>query len=317
MQKIAIDVGYSHTKAMTSEGRVIIPSVVAPYREQALEVENKEYKTDIRYPGLDTKSYFVGELAEREGREQTFTLDAKKHLHENHNVLIMTASTALEMQPRATVVVGLPVTYFRSQKQDLEECLRSIEASVGIDNKHFGYVQFENVIVYPQGAGALMVAPDLPREGKVLLVDVGFKTTDLVTAEIVNGQVRPIGSLCTSFEIGVFNLQEIIRQAFQKRTGVPLIQNAAKTLITEGKIYHYGKLLDFGLEIQKAKQAVTQSIIDQVQNFMANQMASLRIVYLAGGGAIMLPELQRVYPITSVIPDPQWANVRGFLQVAS
>jgi len=80
--KIAIDVGYSHTKAVNSEHKILIPSVAAPYRDLVLADLSKNGTGHvIKISSVDgTKvQYFVGDLALREGHTASFTTEREKH----------------------------------------------------------------------------------------------------------------------------------------------------------------------------------------------------------------------------------------------
>ncbi|MBM7854926.1 plasmid segregation protein ParM [Desulfohalotomaculum tongense] len=318
MQAIAIDVGYSHVKAVSPDHRIIIPSVVAPYRELTLAdmSEGVGHTVEIRQVNGTKTKHFVGELAVREGRGATFTLDRHKHRHPNHDILILTSARLLNIQPGAILGVGLPVAYYRSQREELSKHLMSLHAEVKVDNGSFNRVSFGRVVVYPQGAGALLTAPDLPSDGLVLLVDVGYKTTDFVVAEIAGGIARPVSSLCGSIETGVHTVHEAISAEYQTRTGTPLAAVDVHQLINnKGKIFFYGNEIDLSDALKKIKDAVAVNIIDQVMARLGDRAAFVRRAYLAGGGADALPALKNIFPVTQILPDPQWANAKGFLSV--
>lgn len=318
--QIAIDVGYSHVKAVTPKNRIIIPSVVAPYRDLALADLSQNgtgHITEIRKVDGSKTRYFVGKLALKEGHAVGFTLDREKHKHPNHDVLVFTAARLLDVGTASTIVVGLPVAYYRSQKDELKRHLESLYAEVSVDNDTLTRISFGKVIVYPQGAGALLTAPALPDNGLALLVDVGYKTTDYVTAEIVNYMVKPVSSMCGSIEIGIYTVHEMIAQEFQVRTGSPLSALMVPEILSEGKIVYYGREMDFSDVIEKTRADIARTIADQVKAALGKRFAFIRRVYLAGGGVKALPELTNHFPVAEILPDPQWANADGFLKVIS
>jgi plasmid segregation protein ParM len=317
---LAVDVGYSHVKAAGPSGRVLIPSVVAPYRELPLaDLSRNEtgHVVAIRRVDGSVSRYFVGELALREGKGATFTLDREKHLHPNHDVLLLAAARLLGAGANASVVVGLPVAYYRNQKDELRRHVEGLHAEVSVNGGHFVRVSFGKVVVYPQAAGALLAAPDLPEAGLVLAVDVGYRTTDYVTAEVRDGQARPVASLCGSAEVGVFNVHEALCAEYQVRTGAPLSPMRASEIARNGGLtYYYGRELDLSGVLEKARAEVARQVADQVRAALADRLAEVRKVYLVGGGALELPFLARLLPAAEVLPDPQWANAAGFLRLA-
>ncbi|NHM26987.1 ParM/StbA family protein [Desulfofundulus sp. TPOSR] len=320
---IAIDVGYSHTKAVSPDRRVLIPSVVAPYSELPLAELSRNgsgHVVEIRRLNGDTKNgvtkkYFVGELALREGQGATFTLDREKHRHPNHDILVLAAARLLEAREGATLVVGLPVAYYRLQKEELRKQLEALHAKVSVDDGPLARVSFGKVVVYPQGAGALLTASDLPENSLICLVDVGFKTTDYVLAKVAGGMVGPEGG--GSVEYGVFQMYETVAAAFGSETGAPLDMNVAAAVAAQGRVTFRGRELDLTASVKAARVNTARAIADRVLAALGQKGDFVAKFYLAGGGAVALPELTDMFPAAEVLPDPQWANAEGFLRVVT
>ncbi|MBE3585376.1 MAG: ParM/StbA family protein [Thermoanaerobacter sp.] len=320
MGVLAIDVGYSCVKAVSASGkRVLFPSVVSPARDLALADLFKDsmgHRVEIRNLAGEVKRYFVGELALREGGQAaTFTMEREKHLHPNHDVLIFTASRLLDAGAGATLVAGLPVAYYRQQKQELERHLMGLHAEVSVGDLPFTRVSFGRVIVYPQGAGALLTAPELPASGLVCLVDIGYKTTDFVTAEITGGLARPVSSLCGSVEIGTYNAEAVAAAAYHARTGAPANPARLPEILRSGKAYFRGREVDLSCEAAEARRAVAQAVADRVLAELGGRADEVVKFYLAGGGAEALQEILDFLPGAVKPPEAQWANALGFLKV--
>lgn len=300
-----------------SEGdRVLIPSVVSPARELVLAELSQTNGYLVEIENLNSgerNKYFVGELAVKEGSEATFTLDSKKHLHPNHDILVFTTAALLNIPEGATVVAGLPISYFSAQKAELKSHLERLNALVSVNGGPKKRISFGRAIIYPQGAGALLMA-DLPESGTVLLVDPGQKTTDYVTAEIRDGMARPISAQCGSVELGVFDLHVAIATEFQSLTGSPLPVSKAPEILRDGSIFYMGKEYDFRSVIVKAKKDVSRKIADQIKANLKASFGFNRRTYLVGGGAECLP-LTEGFPGAEIIPEPRWANAFGFLSV--
>ncbi|MBC7324472.1 MAG: ParM/StbA family protein [Moorella sp. (in: Bacteria)] len=317
---IAIDVGYSCVKAASASGkRVLFPSVVAPARDLALADLSRNgvgHQVEIQNLAGETRKYFVGELALREGGQAaTFTMEREKHLHPNHSVLLLAAARLLDAGAGATLVAGLPVAYYRSQREELARHLMGLHAGVSVDGLPFVRVSFGKVVVYPQAAGALLVVQDLPSSGLVCVLDIGYKTSDYVTAEIVNGQVRPVSTLCGSLETGVFAAEEMLAGFYQAKTGTPISPARLPGILRNGKAYFRGKEIDFSGEAKNAREAVAQTITDHLLANLGGRADEVARFYLAGGGAEALPELEKMLPGAVKLPEAQWANVSGFLKV--
>lgn len=319
MAILAVDVGYSHVKAVSAAGkRALIPSVVSPARDLALADLSRNgvgHQVEIQNLEGEVKRYFIGELALREGGQAaTFTMEREKHLHPNHDVLILAAAQLLGATAGATLVAGLPVAYYRSQREELARHMMGLHAEVSVDGSPPARISFGKVVVYPQAAGALLIALDLPESGLVCLVDVGFKTTDYVTAEIRDGLARPVSSLCGSVETGVYYVEAIVANAYQARTGAPANPARLPEILRSGRAVFRGREVDLSREVADARQAVAQAIADRVLADLGVRADEVARFYLAGGGAEALPELEKMLPGAVKLPEAQWANALGFLK---
>lgn len=316
----AIDVGYSQTKAVSLDHKIMLPSVVAPYRELPMGdlLKNSGHVVIIRKVNGDIQRYFTGELALREGQGVTFTLDREKHLHPNHDILMLTAAYLLNAGAGTTLVAGLPVAYYRLQKDELRRHLELLHAEVSVDGGSFRRISFGKVIIYPQGAGALLTVGNLPGSGLVCLIDVGYKTTDYVTVEMFGGQGKPVASLCGSVEYGISRIHEAVAAEFEVKTGAPIDLNTAASLADAGKTTFRGKEIDLTTAIKAARETTARAITDRVLAALGPKGDFITKFYLAGGGALTLTELKDMFPAgqAQVIPDPQWANAEGFLTLS-
>ncbi|SFR11722.1 ParM/StbA family protein [Desulfoscipio geothermicus] len=314
----AVDVGYGYTKAVSSLGkRVCFPSVISSARDLPLaELANESigHTVVIRKEGAPAERFFVGQLALKEGRSVQFTLDDVKHKHPVHDVVLLTALALLEPEAAGKLVVGLPVDYYREQGKSLSQHLTNLTATVSVDGGPVKQISFDNVLVYPQGAGALLVAPDMPSNGIVALVDVGHKTTDCVALELGNGGSRPVQSMCISVEAGIVHLHQAVIEEFLKLTGIRLPAVYTEQVLRTGRVWFKGQELDLSHVLADARKVIARSIADGVLAAWGDRADFVRRVYLAGGGALELPGLADMFSGASVIPDAQFANVLGFLK---
>ena len=124
------------------------------------------------------------------------------------------------------LVVGLPLSFYRGQKETLRERLSTLSAWVSVDGKERKYISFNNVMVFPQGAGALVSLGDtLPDSGMIGLIDIGTYTTDFMLFEIKNGMPVPMPDACGSVEAGIYLAQRSLAEEFEKQVGSPCAEN--------------------------------------------------------------------------------------------
>ncbi|MCL0033070.1 ParM/StbA family protein [Peptococcaceae bacterium] len=121
--------------------------------------------------------YFVGELAVKEGKKENLmtTFNRERYKHITYDVLVLTATRLLvnENEKEINLAVGLPVSYFKQQKDELKKKLEQVFAKVSVNNNKHLPINFRQVIVYPQGAGALLTVSNLPDDGRILIIDIG------------------------------------------------------------------------------------------------------------------------------------------------
>ncbi|MDI6710467.1 MAG: ParM/StbA family protein [Bacillota bacterium] len=313
--RIAIDLGYSHVKGVSENHRVLIPSVVSPARELLLADlgEKVGHRVEIRRVNGNTEAYFVGHLALREGLAPSLSLDRERWTQPHHDVLVLATARLLDAMPGTDLVVGLPPGYYGELKDALARHLMALHGEVAVDGGEPKRVSFGRVLVYPQGAGALLTVTDLPARGLVALVDVGYKTTDLVGGEIAGGRWRVISSLCGTVEVGVHAVHEFLAQEIRRVSGAQLDETRLAELMEEGGFCFRGREYDVRPLLARARANVAQAIADRVLARLGERGDFVRRIYLAGGGAAALPELAEMLPVCQPIPEAQWANALGYL----
>ncbi|HHY31285.1 MAG TPA: ParM/StbA family protein [Syntrophaceticus sp.] len=180
---ISIDIGYGYTKAVSDTGhRLSFPSVVAPTHMDLFNgVFNNStgHKVKIFTPDEEQEK-LVGELALNSTAAQNLVARHEKPA-DMHDLLLLTAAFLCDAGAKSAVsdienslVVGLPLSFYRGQKEALKERLSKLTVWVSVDGKERKYISFKNVSVLPQGAGALVsLGEQLPKSGMIGLIDIG------------------------------------------------------------------------------------------------------------------------------------------------
>src|ERR1051325_654342 len=201
MNVLAVDTGYSATKiySETKAGRktLIFPSVIgqAEFGEDFLGTTEDNFIAELSlYPGRIRN---FGETAVRLNRGGEMTAD-RDMFTKHYNPALTIAGIARVMEEKQlptpdTLVVGLPVNYYASQRQTLTEKLTGKHSVklYRINGKvdHTIEFAFDNILVLPQGYGSYL-SYALDRDGKKIedrlvstaVIDGGEKTIDIVSA---------------------------------------------------------------------------------------------------------------------------------------
>ena len=133
---------------------------------------------------VNGRPYLIGEAA----RLHTVSLFSQDKATDSLTQALTWAGTARLLSPGYHVVrlgVGLPLAWYATQKSALSQ---SLQGRVTVDDRHLDIPQ---VTVFPQGIGALLTA-DLPENGLVGLVNIGYRTVDYLVAPIRDGVPAPM-----------------------------------------------------------------------------------------------------------------------------
>jgi len=232
-------------------------------------------------------------------------------------MLIATAAYLLGATEGDTLAVGLPISYYRTQRQELHKRLLMLNDFISVDGNDTKRISFGSVKVFPQALGALFLQ-DLG-DGFVGVIDIGYLTTDYLLFDVRQGQPIPILEACGSVEIGVSQIHQRLAMAFHAKTGInlPLYMQAKaldKALRGESLLVA-GKEIDLSRDIKHICQETTRQIVEGVKSHWRDKIDFTGQILGIGGGM----ELLRPYfklPQLNIIPDPVYANAQGFLTLS-
>ncbi|RJX20164.1 MAG: ParM/StbA family protein [Desulforudis sp.] len=322
---IAVDVGYSHVKAMSDGGaKASFPSVVAPGDESPLNGlfgRGVEHRVSVR-PFFSQKEsarrHLVGEAALRV-LSATATLSREKP-PEIHDVLLLTAAYLLGADC-AELAAGLPLAYYASQRDALRRRLEELSAWVSVGDGPERHITFSRVVVIPQGVGAAFAANvNLPANGYVGLLDIGCYTTDYLLFEPRSGSLVPLPGAHGSFELGTHLVQRALAEAYQARTGAPLPPRRYGEVLfaaANGKsVLYRGRPVELVDVLEEARERVARQIARTVAAEWGDRVDNLAVVTLTGGGALIFGDvLKQELGAVETVSDPVYANAAGFLRM--
>lgn len=329
--RVAIDIGYGFVKAMNEKGVTTrFPSVVAIDRStkmrNILKFQDEDYTVRI-WDTADTaqyKSYLVGDAA-MVGGSGIRTWEDKAVENTNLQTLIATAAALLCGDEEIDLAVGLPLTYYRAQKDEVTELLRQMNVQVAIGEQQAKQVKIRSVYVFPQGAGAYYAAC-LTIDGEVRnphlvnspvgLIDIGYRTTDILVMAKGKKGLMPREDLSGGIDLGMKHAYHMIQDDVEE-----LVNKTVDFFAIEKAIlWDKGKFLHKGLEISlkeyelAAYEELAQQISAKVKMRWGDELDGLSAVIVAGGGGESLePYLKLAFPSLIKIENAAFANVEGFL----
>lgn len=321
---VAVDVGYWQTKAVSAGGgRACFPSATAPAADDPLNGffgDPAGHRARLRHPDGRIETRLVGEAALRSLAAVTSL--SKQKPADMHDLLVVAAAYLCgaggtgHLPGQTNLAVGLPLAFYRAQRDALAERLGRLQAWVSVDSSEERYLSFGRVLVLPQGAGAVAAYPDLvPDRGLVGVVDVGEYTTDYLLVEVRDGRPQPVLEACGSAEIGVHLVHRALAAEFQSRTGAPLYADMWQEALEARVILYEGTSVDLTAVAERAISDAAQAVAQRVLGAWGHRAGFVRLTLLVGGGAVLFRDhLLRLLPCAQVPPHPVFANVIGFLR---
>jgi plasmid segregation protein ParM len=209
------------------------------------------------------------------------------------------------------LVVGLPLGHVMTRARELEKLLIGNHPTVGGGEV---YVRAVNCLAQPVGgflsyAYAPGTSPILRKQIN-LVIDVGFVTLDWLLCE----GLRPIPQRSGHVEGGVSALLRRIAVRISEKHDVQFgdLQALDRALAT-------GYLTLFGAAVPIAEYIPdARPVLDKALAALANSVGDgsdiHNIVVVGGGARLFLAAIQARFPKhpVVVVPDPLFANVRGF-----
>jgi plasmid segregation protein ParM len=320
---IGIDIGYGFVKAASSTGKkVSFPSMFAPCGHDplngAIKSKGSGYKVRITTNGRREES-LVGEAAAHNLSAQGFVAQQEKPA-QLHDTLLLTAAHLegagknVMFNGGARLAVGLPLSFYRSQKSVLKERLERLEARLSVDSGPERLISFSRVSVFPQGTGALVSAGNaLPKSGLVGLIDIGTYTSDFLLFEMRNGAPVPVADACGSMEIGLYPAYRVIAAEFEQQAGgalPPRMYHVAFDHARQEILMSYqGREINLHRAWLQAQREVASTITSQVRAAWGDRAGFLNMTVFAGGGAINFWDvLKGAFPQSRLAEDSFYAK---------
>ena len=329
MEIIAIDIGFGFTKATNGSRSLIFKSILG-------EATDIQYKGGILGDGspdeniqieVDGRSFFVGEMAERQSNVRSFTLDHAQFFSSFAKQLALSAASRMvsDYMP-VGLVTGLPIGYYREYKDELVKLLQGDHKVVltnGTGKREERVIKISKVKVIPQPLGSLfnLMINDVGDLGdkryareKVGIVDVGFKTTDFTVSDKMRYSER--GS--RTIDTGISKAFGVIAGKLREKSNVGVELYRLHEAIDRGVIKIRGKEYDL--------KGLTEQVFGQLAATIANEVDRLwtddwdidTIVLTGGGGAVLSRYLQPLINGNVVTvdtsKDARLCNVQGYLK---
>lgn len=241
---------------------------------------------------LEGETYFI-----EEGQYDT---EYRKIKRDNFLKLLFSALVLSKVEPDVELIVGLPISQFKTDKTALKTMIENKRLIRGCVNGTFKEYYIKKVEVYPEGVGA--AGPYY--EG--IIVDIGGRTTDVCLVRKVDGKRKIIKP--DSIPAGTIELYNSFISAINSKYGLDL------------KFEDTERILRQGLRIDGQSVDITFAK-NTFYNFMDRLISKLRVdyslstdeVFFTGGGSILLDSMiRKKIKQATVSRDGVFDNARAY-----
>lgn len=167
--------------------------------------------------------------------------------------------------------------------------------------------------VLMQGVGVLIDTEELldVEEGEnVLVVDIGFNTTDILVVAIKDGKWKK--KIIDSIEkSGISRTVDILKDVlpsefalFKNKSNSQLIRAFEKKVLTLE-----GDKIDISQYVDIAKERYKEELLSSLKDRYGEWILTVDKIVIAGGGAYHIPKIRK----DAIIPnEPEFSNARGY-----
>ena len=329
--RLGIDVGYGYCKGVAPGGRkVVFPSLVAPDEGRkmfALPGQTaKSFDYHVKLSGARVRgSFVVGEAAMHKDTAVR-AWDLKEQVaHQNTLVLLLTACAALGVAGDTDVGIGLPLEVFVAAREQVKPWVEGTSCQVSLNGRPPVHITLRRVSVFPQAGGAYLHAL-LREDGQVRdrsllemavgVIDVGYRTTDLLMLVRTSAGLVPDVDRCTTIDRGISSVHEYVWKVLQERIGEPVdISWVERAFMwNRGVLTFRGEVIDLEPDAEVAREALANQVSAGVKRLWGRAADLVgRLILTGGGGAELYPWLRRSLPGLVLGEDALFANALGYL----
>jgi plasmid segregation protein ParM len=274
---------------------------------------------------IDGKSYFVGELAERQSNVRFFTLDQAQFIGKFAKVFALSAAAQMTKGfVPINLVTGLPIGYYREFKDQLAELLLGEHQVVLVDasgRQEEKSLHINKVRVVPQPFGSLFnhmlnglgeIGDKRLAKEKIGIIDIGFRTSDYTISDKTRFSQR--GSRTT--DSGIARAFNVIASKLREKSGINIELYRLYEAIEEGMIKIRGKEYELKSLTDQVFGQLATSIANEVDRLWVDDWDIDAMIISGGGGAVLAshikPLLNGVVLETDPEEDMRLYNVRGY-----
>jgi plasmid segregation protein ParM len=304
-----IDAGKFETKAIAKYSTGEIKRL--KYRTKIMDNTNEydvvgnSYK--VEYEG---KKYIIGE----QGEEVSYEVSKN---NDTHIISLYTAISQFIQFNGQTVQLafGIPTGVY-TKKENREAYKSNILRNNGkiyikVNGIEYNFI-IENCLTLPEGAGIVYLRPELFKNKRVSVIDLGGMNMGY---SIYNSLVPEVNTFF-NVNYGGFHLEAELMKELNTRFNVDLDEKDLQYIIQQGYLRLNGQVQKESIKIIDA--AIDRFIVRIIQESKkyGNDISLMDVVMVGGTSTILEKKIKDYIPHITLVNNAQWTNAEGFLKVA-
>lgn len=337
--KLVVDLGNSETRVKTIYGKTAKGNVrerlsiidnrysIVPDEKLDLYLKGDTYSSESSYVFERNGIYYCnGDICNIEMAQTSFRPTALEKKYESkvtlftlinafrqgvEDVAIFSNCDSDNVDVDWEVYLLLPPEDLEAGSQAIASMVKSIEDINFLMPELYKRIRISKVKVFPEGMcaffGVLFSSKGTVRKGydylmnpveSTVIFDIGAGTTDIV---MIRGSQIVQSSRFTK-EIGGNNVHRLVQRSLRNK-GISLPDEVVREGVNTGYVKSGSRSIDITEEIASAKQAVSNQLVDAVQEFFESSMISIRTIsnILVCGGGAEVSSNKEIKPISDYI----------------
>lgn len=332
---IGIDLGYGQVKSSSLDKQYkFLSTVGTPVSDfgRSATVSNMDELLNSLAITYNNTKYYIGYNAVTNTRNGRFSLRQNKAgLEENKIKLLTTLALFTDMNQidaEFEIVSGLPVLEYKNQKDILFDMIynhnepfeftmhygnKSVNKNIKINKVKIisqGEASFYDYILDNNGNIDKKKAADVL--GRVMVVDPGYKTTDIVTME--NGKYIEI--LSDQLNQGINQVHNECIKLILNKYNIKKEMKEIDNVIRQKTLFYNKQNIDISDIVKEASKPFAEDILDNLINLSNDQLGSLQTLILTGGGGSIIADYikEELKDTVDVIlmKDSEFSNANGY-----
>lgn len=313
---IAVDCGKYATKALMEYKGV---NYIVLFRTKMQEVTTDigvEIQPNSYKIGFYGKQYLLGDMVAENNSD--FNLSKESIVHK---LAIYTA--IVELMKKANLyfhntqlhlAINSPINVYKSRnfKESYKSFIENNNQTIYIqinDKPHI--FNLMDITIAFEGSGSVYANTEESKNLTTTVIDIGGLNS---TYCIFNGLQPKFESMIVS-HLGISTLKATLEQELVQKYNLNVSANDLEEFIKKGHFKHMGKINEESREIiEKIKNNHLEKILNYAKQhgYTFNQD---RINFCGGGALLLQNEIHNNFPNANIVINPQFANVKSFLEI--